>query len=469
MALLREKIPNNCLPFSESYQNVLATVLLLLGLLVVLDNAIKVVLLIWRYLRQFPKRTFYFFITKGDGCLKTLKALYCSKKCSTWKDLVLTKGCRKMSSLRFHCTVDPLQLTVNVNHLNGLKNHDIQGDKKSKGYQGPWPPGHQNTDDDKASWYGYKQHPQANCQPNQEQSSHGWDSQSSSPHSDSDSPQPVCPPGSTVSLMHSPSGSRAQLTKTRCSLADWSTYARDPQSATGDKRPGLDSAGEAIQGQSFLNQPAGPSTEEPTAARSECSAAHVRHQVSETPFIPSPILPGPKRVVYSALTPNPESGACLNNCPHSAPPQRSPKHHSGPKLHQGLPLGQKARLYVYLVNPQPPHQKHTAVGAPHDFSASRTVLAKDLLGKQASHNRPWEGSKQGSRGQGICDPHMQRKSIWERKRQASVLQSSPGYEKLVGSSSGTNMTHEEPYCPKPPILVDRTRGSLASPAPRSST
>ncbi|XP_039354794.1 uncharacterized protein LOC120380938 [Mauremys reevesii] len=456
MVLLGEKIPNSCLSISESYQNVLATILLLLGLLALLDNAIKIARLIWIYLCQFLKRDFHYFTTKAYRWVKALTAISCSKKSSGRKKLVLTKGQRNISMLHFHCTLDPLRLTVNMNNLNGLKSHCPQGHRKDKGYHGSWPT-HQDTDDEKASWYGHQQqHHQVNNRPNPGQRYRDWASQYSSRHSDSDSPQPVCPAGSTVSSVRFHTSSPEQVAKTRGSLADWGIYIHNPRGVTRDKELGLDSAGETTRRQSFLHQSAVPNTEEPISLRSECSAVHIHPHVNEAHFIPSPIFPGPKQVVYSALAPTPESRTCLNNDYHhsvtQAYHQRSPEHHPGTEFHHSLPLVQRAEVYIYLVNPPPLGPEHTAERSTHPFSASRTILVKDTLANRVSVGHTWESSNQGPTGQIICDTHTQRKSIWERKHQASTLQLSQDYEKLAGSSDGANLIHN------PPLLADMTRG-----------
>ncbi|XP_043382736.1 uncharacterized protein LOC122462655 [Chelonia mydas] len=466
MALLGEKIPNSCLSISESYQNVLATILLLLGLLALLDNAIKIALLVWIYLCQFLKRIFHYFITKAYGWIKALTAISCSKKSSSWKELVLTKGHRNISMLHFHCTLDPLRLTVNMNNLNGPKSHCPQGHRKGKGYHGSWPT-HQDTDDEKASWYGHQQqHRQVNNRPNPGQRYHDWESQSSSRHSDSDSPQPVCPAGSTVSSVRFHISTPEQVAKARGSLVDWGIYIHNPQRVTGVKELGLDSAGEATQLQSSLHQSAVPNTEGPIGLHSECSAVHIHPQVSEAHFIPSPIFPGPKRVVYSALAPTPESRTCLNNDYHhpvsQAYHQRSPEHHPGTEFHQCLPLVQRAEVYIYLVNPPPPSPECTTERSTHPFSASHTILVKDTLANRVSVGHTWESSNQGPTGQIICDTHTQRKSIWERKHQASTLQLSPDYEKLARSSDGANLIHN------PPLLADTTRGGSETAPPNIS-
>ncbi|XP_025041556.1 uncharacterized protein LOC112546169 [Pelodiscus sinensis] len=455
MVLLGEKIPKSCLSISEYYQNVLAAILLLLGLFALLDNTIKTVLLIWIYLCQFLKRISQYFVTKAYRWIKALTAISCNKKSSTWKEVVLNKGHKNVSMLRFHCTLDPLRLTVNMNNLTGLKSHCPQDHRKDKSYHGSWPT-HQDTDDEKASWYGHQQqHRQANNRPNQAQHYQDWESQSSSHHSDSDSPQPACPAGSTVSSVHFHTRSPEHVAKARGSLVDWGIYIRNPQRATGDKELHLNSAGETMRGQSFLHQSAVPSTEEPIGLHSECSAVHVHPQVSEAHFIPSPILPGPKRVVYSALTPTPESRTCLNNdYPHSVPQarQRNPEHHPRTEFHQSLPQAPRAEVYIYLVNPQPFGSEHTPEQTSRPFSASRTILVKDTLAKRVSVGHTWESSNQRPRGQVLCDTHPQRKSIWERKHQTSTLQLSPDYEKLAGSSDGASLIHNTP------LLADMTRG-----------
>ncbi|XP_030389035.1 uncharacterized protein LOC115634996 [Gopherus evgoodei] len=466
MVLLGEKIPNSCLSISESYQNVLATILLLLGLLALLENAIKIARLIWIYLCQFLKRLFHYFTTKAYGWIKALTAISRSKNSSGRKERVLTKGQRNISILHFHCTLDPLRLTVNMNNLNGLKSHCPQGHRKDKGYHGSRPT-HQDTDDEKASWYGHQQqHRRVNNRPNPGQRYRDWASQSSSCHSDSDSPQLVCPAGSTVSSVRFHTSSPEQVAKARGSLADWGIYVQNPKGVTRDKELGLDSAEETTRRQSFLHQSAVPNAEEPISLRSECSAVHIHPQVNEAHFMASPIFPGPKRVVYSALAPTPESRTCLNNdYYHSvtqAYHQRSPEHHSGTEFHHSLPLVQRAEVYIYLVNPLPLDPEHTAERSTHPFSASRTILVKDTLANRVSVGHTWENSNQGPAGQIISDTHTQRKSIWERKHQASTLQLSLDYEKLAGSSDGANLIHN------PPLLADTTRGGSETAPPNIS-
>lgn len=374
--------------------------------------------------------------------LKTMKILSSSKK--LLKETVI-KSHKKLSTLRFRCIVDPVKVTVKMSTANENKACSTPSDRKSKAsYAGEWPT-RQDTDDKKASWYRNQQR----CQ----------NSQCSSHLSDSETPQPACPAGSVASWVRFSFNPTERAMRMGSSSTHYGTHARNHQRATGDKQHGLGVAGESAQGQRFLQQSVGLNAEEPAAHPHE----HFSHQASETHFIPSPILPGPRQVVYSSLAADAASRTRLNSedyaYPHSP---RGPQHRLGLEWHQRLPEAQQAEVYVYLVSPPPPSPEHNPEQSTHPFSASH---GKDVLANRISFGQHRISSTHGPAGQVGFETHKQRKSIWERKHQRKSLQPNLDYEKLAGSSGGTSLGHHEPFSHNPSLLPERGRGGMEAVPP----
>ncbi|XP_053098927.1 uncharacterized protein LOC128322172 [Hemicordylus capensis] len=443
MAVPGNQVYTSCLPFGEPHQKLLITILIFLGLFALLEHALKTITLFWINLTPFLKRVYDACFKKGGSLLKSIRVLSSSKR--LWKNSVLIKGRKKLSTLRFRCVVDPVKITVKMGTTN--KPSSLQGSRKSKACCfGTWP-GLQDAADKKASWSKSQQQRR--------------NSQCSSQPSDTETPQPACPAGSVASWVRFSFNSPECERLAESSSARYGSLARNHQRATGDKPHSLEVAGERVQGQRFLQRSVGLNTQESGARHSEHPHEHLNRQSSETNFIPSPILPGPRRVVYSALASDTISRTHLNSEEYSYPHSpRGPQRRLGLEWHQCLPAAQQAEVYVYLVSPPPPSPEHNSEQINHPFSASQTTSGKDVLANRISFSQSRGSSSQGPAGQGNCETQKQRKSIWERKHQRRSLLPNSDYEKLAGSSAGTSLGHNEPFPHNSPLLADRGRGGL---------
>lgn len=386
-------------------------------------------------------------LLKGGRCLKTVKTLFCSKR--LWKDSALLKSRKKYSKLYFRCVLDPVRVTVKMGSPGELKNSCPQNDRKTKAYHpGEWSD-QQDTDDKKAgsSWFRNQQ---------------GFrNSQCSSHLSDSETPQPACPVGSVASWVRFSLNPPERVNEPGNSSTRYGAHARNHQRATGDKQHSLEVAAEVTQGQRFLQHSLGSNTEEPGIHRSEHSHEPFNHQSNDTHFIPSPILPGPRRVVYSTLASDAASRTPLNH-EHYAHPHSSRGHQNrlGLEWQPQLPAAHQAEVYVYLVSPPLPSPEHNPEQPNHPFSATQTISGKDVMANRISFRHSRGSSSQGPADQG-CETHKQRRSIWERKHQKRSLQPNSDYEKMAGSSGGTNQGQHEPF----PHNADRGRGGLDAALP----
>ncbi|XP_077191802.1 uncharacterized protein LOC143836415 [Paroedura picta] len=435
MAVLGDKVYNSCLPFGEPHQKLLAAILILLGFLALLDNTIKLVTWSWRIFAPFLSTIYGSCFKKGSTWLKTIKAFSSRKR--LWRDSGLSKGRKKLPGLRFRCIVDPVKVTVQMGNANEAKvSWPREGKKKKTCYYSEGS-SHQDTDDKKASWYR-----------NQQQLRN---SQCSSHASDTETPQPACPAGSVASWVRFSFSSPERATEPGSSSARYGTLARNHQRATGDKPHNSEVAGEGAQGQRFLQRSGVPNAEQATAHHPD--HPHCNRQSSETNFIPSPILPGPRRVVYSALASDTVSRTHLNSeeyaYPHSP---RGPQNRLGLEWHQRWPAAQQAEVYVYLVSPPPPSPEHNPEQPHHPFS--QAVSGKEMLTNRNSFSHSRGSSSQGPAGQGSSDIHKQRKSIWERKHQQRSLQPNLDFEKLTGSSGGASLGHRGGLDLAPPTLAN---------------
>ncbi|KAL8179535.1 UNVERIFIED_CONTAM: hypothetical protein K2H54_068073 [Gekko kuhli] len=424
MAVLGDTVYNSCLPFGEPQQKMLATVLILLGVIALLGDAIKLVTWSWRTVAPFLRTVYGSCFEKGGTWLKTMKAFSGSKR--SWRDSVLIKGRKKLPGLRFRCVVDPVKVTVQMGNSNEAKVCWPRESKKRKTCYYSEGSSHQDTDDKKASWYRNQQQLQ--------------NSQCSSHASDTETPQPACPAGSVASWVRFSFSSPERAMEAASSSARYGALARNHQRATGDKQHVLEVAGEGAQGQRFLQRSVVSNAEQAAAHHSD--HPHCNHQSSETNFIRSPILPGPRRVVYSALASDTVSRMHLNSeeyaYPHSP---RGPQNRLGLEWHQRLPAAQQAEVYVYLVSPPLPSPEHNPEQPSHPFSVSHNISGKDALANRNSFSQSRGSSSQGPAGQGSCDIQKQRKSIWERKHQQRTLQPNLDFEKLAGSSGGASLGH----------------------------
>ncbi|XP_053250310.1 uncharacterized protein LOC128416496 [Podarcis raffonei] len=450
MAVPGDKVYSSCLPFGETHQKLLATILIVLGLLALLEYAVRLISLGWISISPLMRKIHDSCFKKGGQLLKTMKVLSSSKR--LWKESLLLRGRKKLSSMRFRCIVDPVKVTVKMSSLQEPKACCSQGGRKSKAYySGEWS-SHHDTDDKKASW----------CRSPQRRRS----SQCSSHPSDTETPQPACPAGSVASWVRFNFSPPQRAAEAASSSARCGAHARSHQRATGDKQHSSDITREGAQGQRFLQHSVGMNTEEPAPRCPEPPHEHFNRQSSETNFIPSPILPGPRRVVYSALASDAASRTHLNGeeypYPHSP---RGPRHRLGPEWQQRLPAAQQAEVYVYLVSPPLPSPEHNPDQPNHPFSASQGISRKDVLANRMSLSHSRGSSSQGPAGQGGSDPHKQRKSIWERKHQQRSLQPNPDYEKLAAGSGGASLGHHDPFSHNPPLLADRGRGGLDATPP----
>ncbi|XP_048354148.1 uncharacterized protein LOC125433573 [Sphaerodactylus townsendi] len=366
-----------------------------------------------------------------------MKALSSSKK--LWKDSVLIKGRKKSPGLRFRCILDPVKVTVQMGNSSEAKVCWPRDGKKKKTCYYSEGSSHQDTDDKKASWYRTQQQLQ--------------NSQCSSQASDTETPQPACPAGSVASWVRFSFRSPERATEDGSNSARYGAFARNHQRATGDKQHSLELAGEGAQGQRFLQHSVVSNAEQVTAHRS--NSPQLNNQSSETNFIPSPILPGPRRVVYSAMASDTVSRTHLNGedyaYPHSP---RGPQNRLGLEWHRRLPVAQQAEVYVYLVSPLPPSPEHNPEQANHPSSVSQTTPGKDMLTNRISFSHSRGSSSQGPAGQGSSDGHKQRKSIWERKHQRRSLQPTLDFEKLVGSSGGASLGHRGGLDGAPPTIAN---------------
>ncbi|XP_061486258.1 uncharacterized protein LOC133386582 [Rhineura floridana] len=450
MAVPGDKVYNSCFPFGEPHQKLLATILIVLGLFALLEYAVKLITLCWINCTPLLKRIHDSCFKKGSQLLKTMKVLSSSKR--LWKDSALLRSRKKLSSLRFRCIVDPVKVTVKMGSLHEPKACCSQAGRKSKAYySGEWS-SHHDTDDQKASWYRNQQRRR--------------NSQCSSHLSDTETPQPACPAGSVASWVRFSFSPPERAAEAGSSSARYGTHGRNHQRATGDKQHSSEVAGEGNQGPRLLQHSVSLNTEAAAPHCSEHPHEHFNHQSRETNFIPSPILSGPRRVVYSSLASDAVSRTHLNGeeCAYSHSP-RGPQHSLGLEWHQHLPAAQQAGVYVYLVSPCPPSPEHNPEQPNHPFSASQTISGKDVLANRMSLNQSRGSFSQGPAGQGSSDTQKQRKSIWERKYQKRFLQLNLDYEKLAGSSGGANLGHHEPFSHNPPLSADRGRGGLDAAPP----
>lgn len=369
-------------------------------------------------------------LSQGGTWLKTIKAFSSSKR--LWKDSRLIRGRKKFPGLRFRCIVDPVKVTVQMGNSNEAKVCWPRDSKKKKTCYYSEGSSHQDTDDKKATWVRNKQQLQ--------------NSQCSSHASDTETPQPACPAGSVASWVRFSFSSPERAREVGSNLARYGALARNHQRATGDKQHNLEVTGEGPQGQRFLQCPAVPDAEQSAAHRS--NLPHCNHQSSETNFIPSPILPGPRHVVYSALASDTVSRTHLNSeeypYPHSA---RGPQNRLGLEWHQRLPAAQQAEVYVYLVSPPPSSPARNPEQPNHPFSVSQTVSGKDVLANRNTFSQSRGSSSQGPAVQ-------QRKSIWERKHQQRSLQPNLDFEKLAGSSGGASLGHRGGLEAAPPTIAN---------------
>ncbi|KAH0619181.1 hypothetical protein JD844_018952 [Phrynosoma platyrhinos] len=447
MAAAEDKVYNNCLSFAEPHQKLLGTILIVLGLFALLEYAFRLISLVsslkqfWMNFTPFLKRTYDSCFRKGSKLFKTMKILSSSKR--LWKDSVLLRSRKKLSNLRFRCVVDPVKVTVRMGNPHESKICCTQIGRKSKAcYSGEWS-SHHDTDDKKASWYRNQQ-----CHQN-----------SSSHLSDTETPQPACPAGSVASWVRFSFSTPERAAGS--SSAHYGIHARNHQRATGDKQHSSDVARESLQGPRFPPHTVGLNTEESAPRRSEHPRERFNCPPSEINFIPSPILPGPRRVVYSTLASDTVSRTHLNSedyvYPHSP---RGPQHRLGLEWHQRLPVAQQAEVYVYLVSPPPPSPEHNNEQPNHPFPAPQTTAGKEMLPNRMSLIQTRGSSSQGHGVQGTSDTHKQRKSIWERKHQRRSLQPNSEYEKLAGSNGSPNIDHHEPFFHNSSLLADRGRGGL---------
>ncbi|XP_062997853.1 uncharacterized protein LOC134409154 [Elgaria multicarinata webbii] len=451
MAAPGDKIQNSCLPFGEPHQKLLATILIVLGLFALLEYTVQLITLFWINFAPLLKKIYDSFFKKGGSLLKTMKVLSSSKR--LWKDSVLLRDCKKASNLRFRCIVDPVKVTVRMGSPHESKVCCSQVGRKSKAYySGEWS-SHHDTDNKKAGWYRSQKRRRS--------------SQGSSHLSGTETPQPACPAGSVASWVRFSFSSPERAAAAGTSSGHYGVHARNHQRATGDKQHSSEAAAAAgHQGQSFLQRSVGLDAAELTPRRSEQPREDYNRQSSEASFIPSPILPGPRRVVYSALASDTASRTHLNGedytYPHSP---RGPPHRLGLEWHQRLPAAQQAEVYVYLVSPLPPSPEHNPEQSDHPFSASQAISGKDVLANRISFSQSRGSPSQGPAVPGSSNTHKQRKSIWERKHQRRTLQPTAEYEKLAGSSGGTNAGHHEPFSHNASLLTDRGRGGLAAVPP----
>lgn len=364
-----------------------------------------------------------------------MKAFSSSKR--FWRDSGLVKGRKKLPSLRFRCIVDPVKVTVQMGNSSAAKVCWPPDSKKKKTCYYSEGSSHQDTDDKKAS-----------CYRNEYQLRN-----SSSHASDTETPQPACPAGSVASWVRFSFSSPERATEAGSSSARYGALARNHQRATGDKQHGLNVAAEGTQGQRFLQHSIASNAEQATTHHTD--HPHCNHQSSETNFIPSPILPGPRRVVYSALASDIVSRTHLNSEEYAYPPSpRGPSNRLGLEWHQRLPAAQQAEVYVYLVSPPSPSPEHNPEQPNHPFSTSQTISGKDMLTNRNSFSQSRGSSSQGPAGQGSCDIHKQRKSIWERKHQQRSLQPNLDFEKLTGSSGGASLGHRGGLDAAPPTTAN---------------
>ncbi|KAM6453824.1 uncharacterized protein PHA67_013317 [Liasis olivaceus] len=379
-----------------------------------------------------------------------MKILSSSKR--LWKESALFRSQKKPSSLRFRCVLDPVKVTVKIGNPHEPKVFCPQQGRKSKAYySGEWS-SHHDTDDKKASWYRNHQR----CQ----------DSQGSSHPSDAETPQPACPAGSVASWVRFSFSSPVRTPETGNSSANYGVLARNHQRATGDKLQSSEVAGGSSQGQRFLTRSVGLNTESPAPNHLAHPHEPFHHPSSEINFIPSPILPGPRQVLYSALAPDTVSRTHLNAeeyvYPHSP---RGPQHRLGLEWHQRLPAAQQAEVYVYLVSPPHPRPEHRPEQPNQAFPTSQTMPRKEMLENRISLSQNRGSSNLSPTVQGGSDSHKPRKSIWERKRQRRSLQPTSDYEKLVGGSGGVSLGHHEPFPHSPSLLADRGKEGLDATPP----
>ncbi|KAK9404834.1 hypothetical protein NXF25_009661 [Crotalus adamanteus] len=450
MAVPGDKMYNSCLPFGETHQKLLATILIVLGLFALLEYAVKLIALLWITFPPFLRKIYDSFFKKGSRLLKTMKILSSSKR--LWKESALFRSQRKPSTLRFRCIVDPVKVTVKIGNPHESKAFCTQLGRKNKAYySGEWS-SHHDTDDKKASWCKNRQHIQ--------------DSQGSSHLSDPETPQPACPVGSVASWVRFSFSSPVRTPDTGYSSANYGVLARNHQRATGDKLQSSEVTGGSSQGQRFLTRSVGLNTEGPAPHHLAQPHEPFHHPSSETNFIPSPILPGPRRVLYSTFAPDMASRTHLNAEENVYP--HSPRGHQprlGLEWHQHLPAAQQAEVYVYLVSPPHPRPEHRPEQPNQAFPTSQTVSRKEMLENRISLNQSRGSSNQGPAVQGGSDSNKPRKSIWERKRQRRSLQPTPDHEKLVGSCGGVNIGSHEPFSHSPSLLADRGKESLDATPP----
>ncbi|KAF7248667.1 Collagen alpha-1(XVIII) chain [Varanus komodoensis] len=488
MATLGEKVQNSCFPFGDPHQQLLAAILIVLGLFAILEYGVRLITLVsklshgplmykklgsnvapsnaidatsdnqnqigweinishlWMNSAPLLKKIYDSFFKKGGRLLKTIKVLSSNKQ--LWKDSVLLRSRKRVSNLRFRCIVDPVKVTVKMGNPQESKDCCSQAGRKSKAYYYGECSSRHDTDDKKASWYRGQQERQS--------------SQCSSHLSGTETPQPACPAGSVASWVRFSFRAPDQAAEVGTSTAHYGVHARNHQRPTGDKQHSSEAAAEGSQGQRFLQHPVGLNTEELGPRPSEQPHGHLNHQASETHFIPSPILSGPRRVVYSAMASDTASRTHLNGedyaYPHSP---RGPQHRLGLEWHPHLPAAQQAEVYVYLVSPLLPSPEHNPEQLDHPFSAPQTLSGKDALTNRMSLSRNRGSTSPGPAAQGSSDTHKQRKSIWERKHQKRSLQTTADYEKLAGSSGGgAGVAHPELLSHNPSALADRARGGF---------
>ncbi|XP_060545594.1 uncharacterized protein LOC117674863 isoform X2 [Pantherophis guttatus] len=410
MAVPGDKVYNSCLPFGETHQKLLATILIVLGLFALLEYAVKLIALLWITFPPFLRKIYDFFFKK-----------------------------------------DPVKVTVKIGNPHESKAFSTQLGRKNKAYySGEWS-SHHDTDDKKASWH---------------KNEHLQDSQGSSHLSDPETPQPACPVGSVASWVRFSFSSPVRTPDTVNSSANYGVLARSHQRATGDKLQSSEVTGGSSHGQRFLTRSVGLNTDGPAPHHLTQPHEPFHHPNSETNFIPSPILPGPRRVLYSTFAPDTASRTHLNAEEYVYP--HSPRGHQprlGLEWHQHLPTAQQAEVYVYLVSPPHPRAEHRPEQPNQAFPTSQAISRKEMLENRISLNQSRGGSNQGPAVQGGSDSNKPRKSIWERKRQRRSLQPTSDHEKLVGSNGGVNVGTHEPFSHSPSLLVDRGKEGLDATPP----
>ncbi|KAJ7332080.1 hypothetical protein JRQ81_014260 [Phrynocephalus forsythii] len=450
MALPGDKVFNSCLSFGEPQQKLLATVLIVLGLFALLDYAVKLIALVWIHLLPFLNRICDTCFQKGGRLLKALRVFSSTKR--LWKGSTLVRNRKKASDLRFRCIVDPVKLTVRMGKPREAKACWTQAGRKNKAcYSGEW--SSRNDDDNKkTSWHRNQPcHQSSPC---------------SSRLSGTETPQPACPAGSVASWVRFSFSSPEHVADAGSSSTHYNAQARSHQRATGDKQPSSEVAGEHNHGQRFLPHSVGFNTDKAAPCHLEPPHEQLNPQGSETNFIPSPILSGPRRVVYSALASDAASRTRFHSDSYTYPHSpRGPQHSLGLEWHPRLPVAQQAEVYVYLVSPPPPSPEHNPEQLERPFSPPQTISGKDGLANRISLSQSKGNSGQGPAVHGSSEAHKQRKSIWERKHQKRPLQPNTDYEKLAGSSGGGHLAHLDPFPHNSSLLADRGRGGPEAPSP----